>query len=101
MLEPQQLEIQASDGWITFAVRVIPRAARNDIVGVQAGAVKIRLAAPPVDGAANDALVRMLAKALGLAPTEVEIVRGHTSRTKLLRVPNNYEERLRQLVLTV
>lgn len=92
------MEIQARDGWITFAVRVIPRAAQSDIIGIHEGAVKIRLAAPPVDGAANDALVRMLAKALRLSLSEVEIVRGHSSRTKILRIPEHCVERLRGLV---
>jgi uncharacterized protein (TIGR00251 family) len=50
------------------------------------GGLKIRLTAPPVDGAANEALVKFLAAQLGVAKSNVEIVSGHTSREKIVRV---------------
>ena len=71
---------------LVFEVRVAPRASRNRIVGVQDGALKVALTAPPVDGAANEALRKMLAKAFGVSKSSVEIVRGDRARTKLLRV---------------
>ncbi len=67
---------------VRLAVRVQPRAARSEIAGLFGDRIRIRLAAPPVDGAANDALVRFLAGALGVPPREVRIVAGLTSRSK-------------------
>ena len=71
---------------LVFEVRVAPRASRDRIVGVQDGALKVALTAPPVDGAANEALRKMLAKAFGVSKSSIEIVRGDRARTKLLRV---------------
>ncbi len=68
-------------------VKVIPRAPRDEIVGVMTdGTLKVRVAAAPVDGAANRAVQRVLARALSLNLKNVEIVRGETARRKLLRV---------------
>jgi hypothetical protein len=73
-------------GGVRFSVRVQPRSSRERVDGVFAGAVRIRLTAPPVDGAANDALIAFLSGALGVAARAVRIVRGATSRTKLVEV---------------
>jgi uncharacterized protein len=67
-------------------VRLQPRARRDEVVGERGGAVAIRVTAPPVDGKANDALCRLIAKAAGVAPSKVTIVRGHGSRDKVVRV---------------
>jgi uncharacterized protein len=67
-------------------VRLQPRARRDEVVGERGGAVAIRVTAPPVDGNANDALCRLIAKAAGVAPSKVTIVRGHGSRDKVVRV---------------
>jgi uncharacterized protein (TIGR00251 family) len=80
------LRIREQDGAITFEVRVAPRASRNRVVGIQDGALKVALTAPPVDGAANEALKKLLAKALGVAKSDVEILRGDRARIKVLRV---------------
>jgi uncharacterized protein (TIGR00251 family) len=80
------VDFSIRDGSVTFAVRVQPRASRSEIVGELDGALKIRLAAPPVDGAANEELIRFLAKAFGVARAQIEIVSGTTARQKLLRV---------------
>jgi uncharacterized protein YggU (UPF0235/DUF167 family) len=56
------------------------------VVGERAGAVVIRVTAPPVDGRANDALCRLVAAAAGVAPSRVTIVRGHAARDKVVRV---------------
>jgi uncharacterized protein YggU (UPF0235/DUF167 family) len=56
------------------------------VVGERAGAVVIRVTAPPVDGRANDALCRLVARAAGVAPSRVTIVRGHAARDKVVRV---------------
>ena len=67
-------------------VHVQPRATRTTVVGAHGDAIKIRLAAPPVDGAANEALVRFLAERLGVRPSDVTIVRGLTGRRKTIRI---------------
>lgn len=81
------LELSEHDGWITFSVRVVPRASKTEVVGLHNGALKIRIAAPPVDGAANEELICGLAKALEIPPRDVEIVRGQTGKSKQIRVP--------------
>lgn len=80
------LECVETDGAITFRVRVVPRASRSAVVGEHDGALKVRVAAPPVEGAANEELTRFVAKALGVPSRAVAIVGGHTSRTKVVRV---------------
>ena len=72
---------QMRDG-VRLAVRVQPRAARSEVAGLFGDRIRIRLAAPPVDGAANDALVRFLADALRVPPRAVQITAGLASRSK-------------------
>jgi uncharacterized protein len=67
-------------------VRVIPRAGRSGLAGMREGAVLVRLAAAPVDGAANDELVAVLARALDLPRRAITIVSGERSRSKRVRV---------------
>lgn len=71
---------------VRFRVRLQPRASRNEIAGVLDGALRVRLHAPPVDGAANDALVAFLADRLAVPRRGVRIVTGATSRTKTIEV---------------
>ena len=80
------MEAKSVNGGVQLAVRVIPRASRNAIVGVRRGALCVRLQAPPVEGAANRALIRFLGKRLGVPPRAVSLVRGDTGRDKLLRI---------------
>jgi len=81
-----ELRIREQDGAVSFEVRVAPRASRNRVLGVQEGALKVALTAPPVDGAANEALKKLLSKALGVSKSNVEILRGDRARIKVLRV---------------
>ena len=67
-------------------VRVIPRAAKSQIAGKRNDALLVRLNAPPVDGAANAELVELFARALGIPKRNIEIVAGHRSRTKRVRI---------------
>jgi len=67
-------------------VRVVPRASLTEVVGRHSDAVRIRVAAPPVDGAANDALVRFLAKRLDVPRAAVRIIRGDTSPRKTVTI---------------
>jgi uncharacterized protein (TIGR00251 family) len=85
------------DDSITFTIRVVPRALKSEIVGEVEGFLKVRTSAPPVDGAANDEVISLLAKAFGVAKSNVSIVAGETSKTKRIRVIGATPERLRQL----
>lgn len=67
-------------------MQVVPRASRSEIVGEHNGALRVRLAAPPVDGAANRELIRTVARAFGVARGAVEITAGHSSKLKQVRV---------------
>jgi uncharacterized protein (TIGR00251 family) len=69
-----------------ITVHVQPRASRTEVVGLHGDAVKIRLKAPPVDGAANEELVRFLADRLHIRRHEVELLSGATARDKRLRL---------------
>jgi uncharacterized protein (TIGR00251 family) len=69
-----------------LAVRVQPRASRSEVTGWQDGALRVRLTAAPVDGAANKALLEFLANALGIPRGDLTIVQGHTGRAKLVEV---------------
>ena len=69
-----------------LAVRLQPRARRDEVVGERSGAVVLRVAAPPVDGKANAALEAFVAARAGVPKSAVTVVRGHTSRDKLVRV---------------
>jgi uncharacterized protein len=80
----------------TISVRVLPRAARDEIGGERAGALLVRLTAPPVEGRANVALCRLLAKRLGVAADRVSVVRGHRSRDKVVRVDGLLEAEARR-----
>lgn len=69
-----------------LSVRLQPRAQRDEIVGERAGVMIIRVTAPPVDGRANEALCRLVAKRAGVAPSRVSVVKGHRARDKVLRI---------------
>lgn len=81
-----------------IAVRVIPRSSRNTLEWEQ-GTLKARLTAPPVDGAANAALINLLAERLSLPRRRISIVRGETSRQKTVEIadltPDEVEYRLK------
>jgi uncharacterized protein (TIGR00251 family) len=76
----------AADGRITLTLHIQPGAKKTEFAGLHGDALKIRLAAPPVDGKANEALVRFVAETLGLAKSAVELKSGQTSRRKVLEV---------------
>ena len=81
-----------------LAVWVKPRAGRDEVLGLREGALHVALAAPPLEGQANVALVRFLAKALGVRPRQVEIVSGQHSRHKIVRIAEIAPEELRRRV---
>jgi len=69
-----------------LSVRIQPRASKRGISRMEDGSLKIRLTAPPVDGAANDALIKYLAETFSVPRSQVEILSGHTGRQKIIRI---------------
>lgn len=67
-------------------VRLRPRGSRDELIGMRDGVLQARVTAPPLDGKANKALCKLIAKRLGVAPSKVSVVRGEKSRDKLVRV---------------
>jgi len=83
---------------VRFAVHVQPRAARSEISGVRGDDLRVRLTAPPVEGAANAALVVLLADALGVPKRSVRIVSGESSRAKVVEIDGVDAAAVRRLV---
>lgn len=81
------------------AIRLQPRAKRSEVVGERAGAIVIRVTAPPVDGKANAALCAFVAKTVGVPGSAVEVVRGQTSRDKIVRVAGASADAVREALL--
>lgn len=76
--------LRETDGGTLLSVKLQPRASKNEIDGPLGDELKIKVTAPPVDAAANQALIELLAEALGCSRGKVELVRGQTSRHKTL-----------------
>jgi hypothetical protein len=84
---------------LDLEIRVIPRAGRSGFGGLRGGALLVRLAAAPVDGAANDELIALLAKTLRIPRGAVTIVSGERSRTKRVRIAGiDREQALEKLI---
>ena len=96
----ESLVRQAKDG-VLLSVRVVPRAARNEIVGTQGDALKVRLCAPPVGGAANSALIALIAESLRIPKRDVEIVSGQSSRNKTVCLTGVRQEDVQRWLDTV
>jgi len=88
---------QAGDGRITLTLHIQPGAKKTEFAGLHGDALKIRLAAPPVDGKANEALVRFLADVLDLPKSAVVLKSGQTSRRKVLEVSGSDSARISAL----
>jgi hypothetical protein len=86
LIFPEVIQCSEDSRGLTFAVRVVPRASRSEIAGEYNGALRVRIAAPPVEGAANRELIRLLAKALNLPANAIAIVSGAGSKSKIIRV---------------
>jgi len=82
----KMLMITKTNTGATFRVRVQPGASKNEIMGLQQDALKVRISAPPVKGKANKALIDFLAKQLGVKKSEIEIISGHSSKIKKIKV---------------
>jgi len=80
------LDVRGRDGRVRFSVHVQPRASRTEVVGIHGTALKIRIAAPPVEGAANDELVRFLSSIFAVSRRDVRILAGGSSRLKVVEI---------------
>jgi uncharacterized protein len=83
-----------------LAIRVQPRAKRTEVAGERDGAVVIRVNAPPVEGKANEAVRRLIAKRLGVPQSKVQIVRGEGTRDKLVRIEGLSADEARSALLS-
>jgi len=82
---------------ITLKVYLQPKASKNEIVGPYQHGLKVRVTAAPVEGKANEGLLRLLAKEFGVPPSSIEIVRGHRSREKIIRIVTSSDQELKAL----
>jgi hypothetical protein len=80
------------DGEVVFRVHVVPRSSRSEVVGEHNGSLRVKIAAPPVDGAANDELIRALAKTFKVSRSAVRIVSGQSGRTKQISIHGPVDE---------
>ncbi len=86
MMAGSPVTVRETAAGAVFRVRVVPRASRSGVAGVQGDALKLRITAPPVEGKANDECIRLLAELLGVKRGQVTIIAGHASRTKTVAV---------------
>lgn len=99
-MSPRKYHLHSGKGGAALAVRITPRASRNEISEILSdGTVKIRLTAPPVEGKANLALVDFLSDIIGVPPSQIEIVAGATGRDKLVSVLDMDAETLHKRIL--
>lgn len=81
MISPTEI-----NGAVVFMVKAVPRSSKSEIVGAIEGALKIRIAAPPIDSAANEELVKLLSKFFGVSKSRIEIIGGENSKTKRIKI---------------
>ncbi len=84
---------------LILKVYLHPKSSKNEIVGPYRDGIKVKVTAPPVQGKANEALIRFLAKELGVPQSCVEIIRGQHSREKTLKVSGDVDEKLAKRIL--
>jgi uncharacterized protein len=96
-LDPEPLTdcLQASSEGVVLRVLVQPRASRSELAGIQQGALKLRLTAPPVEGAANEECLRLVAKLLAVPCSRLRLLKGHKSRRKTILIMTGDVESLR------
>ena len=85
-MSSSKILIQTDKLGFVFKVYVLPQSSKNMIAGVYGDALKIKLTAPPVEGAANKMCIKYLSKCLGVAKSSLKIVSGYTSRTKMVHL---------------
>jgi uncharacterized protein (TIGR00251 family) len=89
------MRVVEKEGAVRFEVYAKPKAKKSRVVGERGDAVEVAIAAPPVEGAANEELIRFLASLLGVRKRDITLLRGETSHTKLLEVTSITPDELR------
>jgi uncharacterized protein len=85
------------DDELIFSVRVIPRSSKSEIVGEYGDALKVKLNSPPVDGAANAELIKLLAKEFDVSKSQIEILSGQTSKMKQIKISGKQKNALSEI----
>ncbi len=80
------IKFTEKDGNLIFNVRVLPKSSKSEIIGEHDSALKIKIKSPPVDGAANAELIKVLSKYFNVSKSAVEILSGQTSKTKQIKI---------------
>lgn len=88
--------LEEKDGAVVLKVLVQPRASRNELVGIQGDCLKIKVTSPPVEDQANRKLCEYLSKLIGIGKRQVEVVGGHRSRVKKVRISDSTLEEVRK-----
>ena len=96
--KPEKRRNNGASAAVVLQVRIQPRASKNEVLRMEGGGIKIRLTAPPVDNAANEALVKFLADVLSIAKSQIAIVAGHTAREKAVVVRGLSDEEVMRLL---
>ena len=78
-----------------------PKSSKNEVVGPYRDGIKVKVTAPPIEGKANEALIRFLAKELGISSSSIEIIKGHHSHEKTLRIEGNFDQELVKELRTI
>lgn len=92
------IQFKEKDSAIVLNLRIVPNSSKTETVGEFDGSFKIKIAAPPVNGAANAELVKFLAKKLGIAKSAVEIISGQNSKNKQVKIQNADQSVLSKLL---
>lgn len=95
------IPLRETETGVIFRIRVVPRASRSEMAGIQGDALKLRITAPPVEGKANEACIALLAELLGMKRTQVTIISGHASRTKTIAVDGVKAKEIAALIATL
>ncbi|MEW5766438.1 MAG: DUF167 domain-containing protein [bacterium] len=88
-------------GGIRFKIKVIPRSSVNRIVGPEEGMLRVKVTPPPSEGEANEAVIKLLAKSLGISKSSIMIVSGHHSRIKEIQIKGITDEELKRNITSL
>ena len=94
------MRINSCEKRIRFSAIIQPRSSKNEVTGIYNNALKIRLTSPPVDGAANKACARFLSKWLEVSSSEINIVRGQSSKNKIIEVTGLSDKQFLEILKT-
>ena len=97
--QPHNEIISVKPGAVELTISVVPRSSRCEIAGIHNNSLRIKLTSPPVDNEANKQCCEFIAKQLGIARRQVAIIRGQTSRHKVLRIEGVVEQEVQEKLL--